>query len=332
MKTKTKNIIIWSVVAVVAISVAILGTIFDLQISKNLADLQFTVDGYHSTNIFAIIGEIFGENILYVLLVISFGIIFFYLYKNPLFKEWLNTLLLITLFSAGLVVCFYCIHKVLEYLSIYTNIGLDKYISSTIGMISILLISCVVNIFAFFLISKISDENIKKLYVWAIVVLIVALLSNGIVQFSKRIFDRTRYRAMVFAGDKDFSYFQNWYVFNTNKFQHVSELSSDFFRSFPSGHTCAAASSFLLVCLPLFIPQTNNKKWKTIFWLFAIVYTLLVAFSRIVAGAHFFMDVYIGGLITFVITMIAYYVVYKIIQKKEQQKTLSEKASKRTAC
>lgn len=324
---KTRNIIIWSSVSFVLLVMAVLGTIFDLQISIALADLQNTQ--YHSSNVFAIIGETFGENILYIFLVVSCGILFFYLYKKPLAKKWLNISILIGVALFSFVVCFYCIHKVLEYLSIYTNFGLKGYISSAIGIISVLLFSCIVDIFAFYLLSKISLENLERLYKWAIVVFIVALLSNGFVQFSKRIFDRTRFRAMVYVGDTEFSYFQNWYVINTNKFNSISEYASDFFKSFPSGHTCAAASSFLLVLLPLFLPQCDNKKWKTIFWVSSISYTILVALSRIIAGAHFFMDVFVGGLSTFVITMIAYYVIKRINSKKEEPKL---RQTKRTAC
>ena len=324
---KTKNIIIWSCVATALLIIAVLGTVFDLQISMALADLQGVE--YHSTNLFAIIGETFGENILYIFLVTSCGILFFYLYNKPLAKKWLNICILVGVALFSFIVCFYCIHKVLEYLSIYTNFGLKEYISSTIGIISILLFSVVVDVIAFYLMSKISKENLEKLYKWAIVVFIVALLSNGFVQFSKRIFDRTRYRAMVYVGDTEFSYYQNWYIINTNKFNSVSEYASDFFKSFPSGHTCAAASSFLLVLLPLFLPQCDNKKWKSIFWISSISYTILVAFSRLIAGAHFFMDVFVGGLSTFVITMIAYYVIKRINAKKDTPKL---KQTKRTAC
>ena len=64
MTNKTKNILIYSIIAGVILTVTILGTIYDLQISKAIADLQ--PGEYHSTNFFAIIGETIGENILYV--------------------------------------------------------------------------------------------------------------------------------------------------------------------------------------------------------------------------------------------------------------------------
>ena len=97
MSNKTKNIVIYSSIAVVFLAIAILGTIYDLQISKALADLQ--PGQYHSKNLFAIIGETIGENILYVLLVSALCILFFYLKNNPINKKWLNTCLQIGLLN-----------------------------------------------------------------------------------------------------------------------------------------------------------------------------------------------------------------------------------------
>lgn len=330
MNTKTKNIILWSCFSLFFISAVILGTIFDLEISKSLADLQS--GQYFTKNIFAIIGESIGENILYVLLVSALCILFFYLLRNPLNKKWLNTCLLITMCLISVLICYYCLNNSLEHLSTHTNNGLDNFLSSTLGIISLLFSSSAITGFALFLFSKIKNENILLLWKWALLVIILSALSNGIVQGAKLIFDRTRFRAMVFSGDTDFQYYDYWFKFNNNKFNSVSPYADDFFKSFPSGHTCAAASSFFLILLPLFVPQTNNKKWKSIFLTTATVYTILVALSRIIAGAHFFMDVFVGGFTTIILTIIAYYLV-KYFQKKQQNKdNTCMKRNKRYGC
>lgn len=325
MSTKTKKLLIISGVSIAVLTLLILGTIFDLQISKAVADLQ--PGQYHSKNLFAIIGETIGENILYVLLVSALCILFFYLNHNPLNKKWLNTLIQIGLCVVSFVVCFYCLHKTLEYVATHTLFGLDKFIESTLGLIVIILASIIVTILAFLLFSKVSKENLKNLWKWALLVLILAAASNLIVQTAKHIFDRTRFRAMVFVGDTDFQYYDHWFKFNQNKFNSISVYAEDFFKSFPSGHTCAAASSFFLILLPLFLPQTNNKKWKSIFWSSASVYTFLVALSRIVAGAHYFMDVFVGGGVCIILTLIALFSV-KAIQNKE--KSLNSQKEKST--
>lgn len=325
MSTKTKKLLIISGVSIAVLTLLILGTIFDLQISKAVADLQ--PGQYHSKNLFAIIGETIGENILYVLLVSALCILFFYLKHNPLNKKWLNTLIQIGLCVVSFVVCFYCLHKTLEYVATHTLFGLDKFIESTLGLIVIILASIIVTILAFLLFTKVSNENLKNLWKWALLVLILAAASNLIVQTAKHIFDRTRFRAMVFVGDTDFQYYDHWFKFNQNKFDSISVYAEDFFKSFPSGHTCAAASSFFLILLPLFLPQTNNKKWKSILWSSASVYTFLVALSRIVAGAHYFMDVFVGGGVCIILTLIALFSV-KAIQSKE--KSLNSQKEKST--
>ncbi len=322
MKKSKAFYITLSVILFFIIVAIILGTIYDLQISKALAD----VDGssYHSKNIFAILGETFGENILYILLECSFAIIFFYLIKNPLNKKWLNVLLIIFFVIAGCIVSFYCIHKTLNYISIYTSFGLDTFISSTIGLISVVVFSCVVSAITFLLFSKVKNETLHELVGWALAVLIISLISNAIVQGAKLIFDRTRYRAMVYEGYNNFEYFTYWFQINSNKFASVSPFVSDYFESFPSGHTCAAASSFLLVLLPTFYKKTDTYAWKFFFIAFACIYTFLVGFSRIIAGAHFFTDVLFGGLIAIACVLIAkWFVIEKILLKnkiKQQEK------------
>ena len=330
MSEKTKKIIIWSCAILVFITVAILGTIYDLQISKSLADIQ--PGQYFTKNMFAIIGETIGENILYVLLVCALSILFFYLLRNPLNKKYLNIVLLVSMCIISVVICYYCLNNSLEHLSTHTNNSLDNFLSSALGIISLFLFSIAITACVLFLFSKVKNENILLLWKWALLVIILSALSNGVVQGAKLVFDRTRYRAMVFSGDTDFQYYDYWFKFNSNKFSSVSPYAEDFFKSFPSGHTCAAASSFFLILLPLFFPQTNNKKWKTIFYLTAIIYTLLVALSRLIAGAHFFMDVFVGGFTTIILTIIAYHLVKYLQSKNKNKENTCMKRGKRYGC
>src|SRR5690606_8206092 len=89
------------------------------------------------------------------------------------------------------------------------------------------------------------------------------------------------------------------FIFNeyTRPAERLKENFQDFliegfehhhFHSFPSGH---ASSSFcLFLILALF---TTNKKLGFLFFIFA----LLVAFTRPYLAQHFFIDIYVGGII-----------------------------------
>lgn len=71
-----------------------------------------------------------------------------------------------------------------------------------------------------------------------------------------------------------------------------------YFNSFPSGHTTAAFSIFvILTCI------TKNKKWGYVYGILAI----LVGFSRIYLSQHFFEDILVGSLIGTFISLGTYY-------------------------
>jgi len=300
---KTKRFYITFAVSLFLVAITLVfGTIYDLQISNALADL--TEGSYHSQNLYAIIFECVGEDVLYLLLLCAFEILFFYFLRNSLRKKWVTVSLLVILCVCSVVCAFYGLNKTLGYICDYTSFGLDDFVASTLGKVAILGFSTIISFVIFLLFGKIKNETIVSLSGFALAVLIVAALSNGIVQGSKLIFDRARYRSMVYEGYTNFEYYTNWFVINTNKFSSISAFSSEYFKSFPSGHTCAAASIFLLILLPDFLQKTNTKKWKVTFYSVAIIYTLAVSISRIVAGAHFFTDVFIGGMVTIALVII----------------------------
>ena len=101
--------------------------------------------------------------------------------------------------------------------------------------------------------------------------------------------------------------FTRWYVRNgqpdeaiINKFIAEYPGASDAFKSFPSGHTCAAGMSYALIMLPDVVDFKHKKAGKIACWVTPIVITMLVAISRIVVGAHYMSDVTLGGTFAFV--------------------------------
>ena len=153
-------------------------------------------------------------------------------------------------------------------------------------------------------------ETLKKLIKFVLAFVVMAVVSNVLVMIIKVPAGRMRYRAMnstVGQAMGGFDNFTRWYVMTGNNDVFDSKALfgySDGFKSFPSGHTCAAGMVYAFIML---IDVLDIKKtWqKACIWGGTVVATMLVAISRIVVGAHFFSDVLMGGTLAFVSMIIA---------------------------
>ena len=157
---------------------------------------------------------------------------------------------------------------------------------------------------ALFATNNLTDESVKKLLRFTYAVLVAIAVSSLTVEFLKRPFGRSRFRAMNYA--HDFSYYSRWYVLNgqpDKEWMREYFSSTDACKSFPSGHTQAASLSFCVVMLKDAL-GINSKKIKALLWCAPVVCTGTVALSRIMVGAHFFSDVLVGGTIGFLTVML----------------------------
>ncbi len=148
-----------------------------------------------------------------------------------------------------------------------------------------------------------SDDTLQKLPRFACVTMGSILFALLLVNVLKNPMGRMRYRAMNVIGD--FSGYTPWYVAHgqpDKTWMRETFGTADAFKSFPSGHTRAAAATFYLVSLADVI-GVKNKRRRALLWCFAILFTGLVAVSRIMVGAHFFSDVLVGGTIGFSVCM-----------------------------
>ena len=172
---------------------------------------------------------------------------------------------------------------------------------------------------------KVSFENNRKLFNFAFVIIGTCLLYM-IINLIKGPVGRMRFRAMTLIGN-DFSYYTPWYVIGDAK-EAVEALypgvvSSDGFKSFPSGHTFSAGTIYALICLPDVFERFNNKKWRVLWYVIPICYTGIVAIGRIVAGAHFMSDVLIGGTLAYFGAELFRYIF--ITRKIKKAQTIEEK-------
>lgn len=128
---------------------------------------------------------------------------------------------------------------------------------------------------------------------WALMVLAVwvvqAIILNVIV---KPLWSRPRMRVIEVTQGLDF---QPWWVIgNPDKWAFIAAgVIKDGFKSFASGHTAHAAIGLMLAGLPAATFKEKPSRRRVVFWVAAVV-AALVAFGRIVIGAHFLSDVSCG--------------------------------------
>ena len=138
---------------------------------------------------------------------------------------------------------------------------------------------------------KIPDDKKDILRQIAIIGVIVMFVQITAIEGLKYLWGRVRFRDLVAANN--FDDFTPWYIING--------INGN--KSFPSGHTAGAAMSYLLMFLP-YLSDKYKKHSQMCFWI-PCIYTSIVAYTRLVMGAHYLSDVTIGGAVSFIIVLIA---------------------------
>ncbi len=143
--------------------------------------------------------------------------------------------------------------------------------------------------------SLIEREKMHRLFKFAVFAVAFTLVSVVVMQVMKHIWCRMRYRDMLKAGSEDG--FTPWYKIMLGR----DQVEGFDYTSFPSGHTSSAAHIFLLAALCDIIPSWRKKGVRVAVNAVCVVFTVVVALSRIVANAHFLSDVLVGGYLTYLI-------------------------------
>lgn len=119
----------------------------------------------------------------------------------------------------------------------------------------------------------------------AMLIITVIFLEVLIVNLTKIAWGRPRMRSI-----DTIQQFHYWY-------QLAGPASGEEFKSFPSGHT---ANGFMIIVFSLVIPPEKTSLIRG-FTLFAILWGVCVALSRVVLGAHFLSDVAAGAYIALIL-------------------------------
>ncbi|MEG0592769.1 MAG: phosphatase PAP2 family protein [Coprobacillus sp.] len=172
--------------------------------------------------------------------------------------------------------------------------GISFYLSVTIAVILVIGVDIII-----WKLTKETDKKILKRFI--IVILAVMFIEIIFINIVKVPWARPRMRMLA---HQELATFQPWWIIGSEMKDHLLSLgvAAEEFKSFPSGHSGNAACAMLLGVLPILSVKLKGK--ENILFLSGIIFTMIVAFSRIIMGAHFLTDITIGITITFVIEVI----------------------------
>ena len=293
MKQKRKTLISVILFAVIFGALLITATFTDLQVSRILTRGTLPAGQYYADGIFGTVFETIGTAPEYFISVLCLEILMLYVLR---FFQPGALRMILAIVAAVAAAGFYAawLHEMFEYIFRHYMDDFPTFVWGVIAFITLIMM-----FFTTLAVDRLSDESLRRLPRFAFAALLGMLAATLIVQGLKIPFGRMRYRAMNTIGD--FSYYTRWYVVNGQPDKTwMRELfgTSDACKSFPSGHTRGAAATFYLV---LFAERlgVRNRKIIGALWAFALLFSALVAISRIMVGAHFFSDVLVGGTIGF---------------------------------
>ena len=320
---KRNNLIINICTISVLLIIFLIGTFFDLEISRAICALDS--GEYFTSSFILILSEIFGETVLYGL--VSFAVLMLYLSDASVFKCNKNTKKVIKFFC--IVILFginvFATFKVIGYFSDHYFILEDSL--SLLSIVCYLLGGCVFSLIWYLIAKKVPAEICKSLAIWSLIVALTVILSQIVVQGAKPIFNRVRFRTMNFL--EDYSYFSKWFSVKSQTFDTFEYLKilvgSDGYKSFPSGHTACGASLITLTLIPEYCVKLQSKCIKILLNIFAYSYCALLGLSRILVGAHFLTDVVFSIIVTFSASYFSKYVIDKIFKRKTYGKTFEVK-------
>lgn len=195
-------------------------------------------------------------------------------------RKWLSaigtlvSLPFMALFSLGAV------YQPFRYAYEFAEGGIPSYMMPVIYGLAAILFAMVLIIA-----NRIGEEKLRAYKGSGLVLLVLVILEMVTVNVLKIVWARPRMRSM-----ESFEQFKYW-------FEIGGPASGEEFKSFPSGHT---ANAFVMLAYTMFIPQ-DKKKLFTVATVFALTWGICVALSRVILGAHFLSDVFVGGYIAVVL-------------------------------
>ena len=331
MEKKKKVIASLISFAVIFAALLLIATFFDLQISRFLTKGILEPGMYDTNNSFGAFFEIVGDSPVEIMLAFAIDIIFVYAFR---FKEGAAKKVLLIISGIFSVVPGFVLSLIVfDRVKPHVLYGVDAELSTGAYLqLTYLFFGVVFAVLGILAVNNFSDESIKKLLRFAVATIVFAAVSTIAINLGiKEIFGRMRFRAMNVNPDDEtigFAAYSRWYEIKGHTVSDETMMKAfghtDANKSFPSGHTGAAGTSYALIMLNSVL-KPQKKSVRAAMWILPVTFTGLVALSRIMVGAHFMSDVLMGGTLSFVLMIIAREI---IVLKGENLKVLKSGGKK----
>lgn len=363
LSVKAKTIISLVLFAVIFATLITVATFFDFQVSEILTKNALPEGEYYATDFFGVFFECVGSLPIYLFAAFACCVLFWVCVK--VWKKKPYNVILAVVFAIGSVVAFWIALKdTLGYVfdhvfavtdPVYYNAIDEVYHSAPVVAIEILF-ALFLAVCAIFATKHFNEDTLRKLFKLCITATVAVVVANLLIMIIKDPIGRMRFRAINSTVGQgliergEVAGFTRWYVANGQPNEGIingfidNYMASDAFKSFPSGHTCAAATVYAIMLVPDLFELKGKKNGlgaKIACWCVPIAITMLVAISRIVCGAHYMSDVTFGGTLTFVCMMISreifvcrgshFFALFPKLQKKAVAVADEEQAVDQTA-
>lgn len=240
----------------------------------------------------SIFGEIFnrlGELPAFMALLVGTAILYGSRRKDILWRNILGTAIAMPFMG---LISFAIVFMPVRYTYEFDEAGIPNELYIPMLIIAILIFGL-----CQFFIYKMGADKLKYYRKHGFILLILAITEMIVVNVLKIIWARPRMRSI-----ETIEQFRRWYEIN-------GPMNAEEFKSFPSGHT---ANGFMSIAYIMFIPK-DKKKLRSIATGIAVTWGICVAISRVLLGAHFLSDVFVGGYVT----MLLYYFYEMVILNRK---------------
>lgn len=333
LNLKVKTIISVAAFLLVFIALILIASFCDLQVSKILTKGILGEGEYFATDFFGVMLESVGCTPIYLMIAFALCVLFWSCLKigvpfksgqTVYSKKSVNIVCAVICAIGVVAACWYALKDSVGYVfehilartgDIAGNLSaLDKFEHSAAMYGIEAFFGLIMASLAIVVTMHFKPETLKKLLKFILATACALVLANVLIMIIKNPVGRMRFRAInstLGAGlieEGAVKGYTPWYVLNGQPAKDILELFKnnygvkDAFKSFPSGHTCSGGTVYALIMIPTLFGWTGRKEKRgatLACWIVPVLYTALVAISRIMVGAHYMSDVTFGGTLAF---------------------------------